>query len=286
MVNQAQLLESVAPEHLRLAVSIYVGILAAGLIVDLLLLCGARLWNVRWSDKVARLQMQPWTWLELGFLVAVLLLVMILSWLFFQPTMRLLAVPAARHEIVWLLWQSAAFHGLGLGLVLLLMRRRWNGAGGDQARRPRALSAGALSYFAAMPVFAFSIAATFVLFVVLGYPISAQDIVRQMSQVRNPWINLYLAFFAIVIAPCFEETVFRGMFLPLLARRLGLGPAVLLSALTFAAIHGHLSSLLPLTVLAIGLALAYLYAGSLLAPIVMHGLFNGVNLLLLQLLTT
>jgi membrane protease YdiL (CAAX protease family) len=89
---------------------------------------------------------------------------------------------------------------------------------------------------------------------------------------------------AAVLAPVFEECLFRGILLPLLARRLGTGAAVLLSSVAFASIHFHLPSLVPLCVVAVGFSLGYLYAGSLWVPIVMHALFNGVNLSLLLLI--
>ena len=88
-------------------------------------------------------------------------------------------------------------------------------------------------------------------------------------------------FFAAVVAPVFEECVFRGIALPLLARALGVGPAVFLSSLLFASIHFHMASMAPLLVIAVAFALAYIYSGSLWVPITMHATFNAVNLALL-----
>jgi len=69
-------------------------------------------------------------------------------------------------------------------------------------------------------------------------------------------------------------------------KRLGAGPAVILSSALFALIHFHVPSFFPLFVLATGLALAYIYTSSLWVPIMMHALFNGINLGLLFLTTT
>ena len=94
-----------------------------------------------------------------------------------------------------------------------------------------------------------------------------------LSQPYGPWTRVAMAAVAVILAPVFEECVFRGIGLPLLARWLGMGPAILLTSLAFAAIHVHLPSLLPLLVIAVGFSLAY---------VTMHALFNAVNLGLLM----
>ena len=69
---------------------------------------------------------------------------------------------------------------------------------------------------------------------------------------------------AVVLAPLFEEVVFRGTLLPVLAARFGSSTAVLLSALVFALAHLSVGELAPLTVLGIGLGLLRLRGGRLL----------------------
>ncbi|MFM7267351.1 MAG: lysostaphin resistance A-like protein [Cyanobium sp.] len=111
----------------------------------------------------------------------------------------------------------------------------------------------------------------------------------------NPMLDLVLtgsdpialacfALTAIVLAPLFEETLFRGVLLPVLGRRLGVFTAVLLSAALFAAAHLSLSEFLPLFVLGCGLGWLRLRSGRLGASVLMHALWNGLtfaNLLLL-----
>ena len=95
---------------------------------------------------------------------------------------------------------------------------------------------------------------------------------------------LLLGFTALVLAPLFEETLFRGVLLPVLARRWGGGWGVLLSAAAFALAHLSLGELLPLFVLGLGLGWLRLQSGRLGASVLMHGLWNGLtfaNLLLL-----
>ena len=103
---------------------------------------------------------------------------------------------------------------------------------------------------------------------------------------QSLWTMLALLGLAMFIAPVAEEILFRGILVPLLMKRLGAGPAVILSSVLFALVHLHAPSFFPLFVLATGLALAYIYTGSLWVPIMMHALFNGMNLAILLLATS
>jgi membrane protease YdiL (CAAX protease family) len=92
------------------------------------------------------------------------------------------------------------------------------------------------------------------------------------------WI---MAGAAVIVAPLVEETVFRGFVYGVLKRYSDTWFAALMSSAMFALAHFHLGSALPLFVLAMGFTLAYERTGSLLVPMVMHALFNGVTLLVL-----
>jgi membrane protease YdiL (CAAX protease family) len=95
------------------------------------------------------------------------------------------------------------------------------------------------------------------------------------------WVRVYLAFFAVVLAPLAEEFVFRGLLFSTAKHfgrpRLGwLGVSFL-----FAAFHGNAPIFLPLFVLALALTWLYEKTGGLLAPVIAHSLFNAGNLGLL-----
>ena len=87
-----------------------------------------------------------------------------------------------------------------------------------------------------------------------------------------------------MLAPLFEETVFRGVLLPVLGRSFGRGWGVFASALVFAVAHLSIGELPPLFVLGLGLALLRLSSGRLLPCVVMHALWNGVTFFNLVLL--
>ena len=100
----------------------------------------------------------------------------------------------------------------------------------------------------------------------------------------QPGVQVYLFAVAIVVAPIAEELLFRGIAFPWMTKRVGVRPAMFLVSLLFAAIHMHVGSLVPLFVISIAFCLAYAYSGSLFVPIIMHSLFNAVNLSIVHLI--
>jgi hypothetical protein len=100
----------------------------------------------------------------------------------------------------------------------------------------------------------------------------------------DPWALLCFGVTAIVLAPLFEETLFRGVLLPVAGRHLGGVQAVVVSAAVFAAAHLSLGELVPLFVLALGLGWLRWSTGRLLPCVLMHALWNGLTFLNLLLL--
>jgi membrane protease YdiL (CAAX protease family) len=95
---------------------------------------------------------------------------------------------------------------------------------------------------------------------------------------------LAFALTAVVLAPVFEETLFRGVLLPVLGRHLGPIVGVLMSALVFATAHLSLGELVPLTVLGIGLGVLRWQSGRLSTSVCLHALWNSLTFLNLVLL--
>ena len=92
------------------------------------------------------------------------------------------------------------------------------------------------------------------------------------------------ALTAIVLAPLFEETLFRGVLLPVVARSFGPAWGVLVSALVFAVAHLSLGELPPLLMLGLGLGWLRWSGGRLSSCVLMHALWNALtfaNLLIL-----
>jgi membrane protease YdiL (CAAX protease family) len=91
-------------------------------------------------------------------------------------------------------------------------------------------------------------------------------------------ISLFF-FTAAVAAPVFEEILFRGFLLPSLTRYVPVWSAIGLSALLFALAHLSLSEVLPLAVLGVVLGYVYTRSRGLLAPILLHSLWNSATMI-------
>lgn len=105
--------------------------------------------------------------------------------------------------------------------------------------------------------------------------------VAQLITDSHSWTRVGFILLAVVVAPLYEELIFRGVFFSFLVRRIGLGGALIGVSTVFALIHFHIPSLLPLFLLSIVLCLTYWRTGSLWANIGVHALFNGVTTLVL-----
>jgi len=88
-----------------------------------------------------------------------------------------------------------------------------------------------------------------------------------------PW----LVALAVVAAPIFEEFIFRGLVFGGLRRSLGLWPAVLASSAIFAIVHPPIA-VMPVFGLGVCAALAYERTGFLLAPMLVHAVYNAAML--------
>ena len=118
----------------------------------------------------------------------------------------------------------------------------------------------------------------------VGDPGGSNPLLELVLGSRDPLALSLLAFTAVVLAPLFEETIFRGALLPVLGRRFGPLPGVLLSGLLFGMAHISIGELAPLTVLGVGLGLLRVSSGRLLPCVLMHGTWNAVTFLNLLLL--
>ncbi|AFY37794.1 Abortive infection protein [[Leptolyngbya] sp. PCC 7376] len=89
---------------------------------------------------------------------------------------------------------------------------------------------------------------------------------------------------ASVLAPLYEEIMFRGFLLPSLTRYLPVWGSIVLSAFLFAIAHLSLSEVLPLMTLGIILGFVYTKSKNILAPMLLHSLWNSGTLLSLFIL--
>jgi hypothetical protein len=168
------------------------------------------------------------------------------------------------------------------GWYLHQRRIGWTETFGLQPTRCRSAAAwGAVFYLAMVPpLWVIGAASTLVLRLV-KVESQPQLLADKLVSSDSSALVALLAGFAIVVAPLFEELFFRGFAYPILKQRLGAVTALVTVSVVFALIHFNLPSMAPLFALSLGLGVVYEMTGSLLAPIVMHALFNAANVAML-----
>jgi hypothetical protein len=107
-----------------------------------------------------------------------------------------------------------------------------------------------------------------------------KELIDLVEKTRGPFALPLLFLTVAVLAPCFEELMFRGFLLPWMSHqwknlRGGMLMALLASGLLFGLIHLQPAALPTLSTLGIVLGLAVLRTGNLLTSILVHGLWNG-----------
>ena len=260
----------------------------AGAAYGLLLLAGGGLgvwgWRrgraipPRWPARIRRLVRRPFSGVDaLGLAAGVVLMTAVAGAV-------LAAMGAAEDEVSprAVMVHSLAVHWTVLLLLALVLRMRglnWRRAFGARgARLARVIGLGAAAYLVMLPSVVLFAAVYRLLLQSLGLDTGMQDVTQVLTGEASPPVRAYLLFLGMFLGPLAEECLFRGVLLPVLARRFGAMAGMLTVSAIFAGIHLHLPSLLPLFVLSVWLCLGYLYAGSILVPVVMHMLFNAVNL--------
>ncbi len=161
-------------------------------------------------------------------------------------------------------------------------------AGGDRSRATgtgASVVAGAVTLVALWPVVAgVSLVSGLVTQIIRGEPVEAiahETLQRLVESPANAWLA-FVAVQVVLVTPVLEEVMYRGILQRTLVKlNLGRWTAILITATVFVVMHAGvvpLHALPPLFVLAVGFGWVYERTGRLTAPIVMHVLFNAINL--------
>ena len=238
---------------------------------------------VRVSELAGRLTARALPWqLVLIFFGIVIGFYLLASWIY------LLMFPQAEIEPHTVIFQTLFFHLPVLGLLGLLFHiagiqgRELFGLYGKKA--PALLGLSAIYYLAALPLLWLCSALYQILLHELGSDFYLQDVAQILTAPATWPVRTALFFIVIIVAPVFEEVVFRGILLPFMVRRAGFWPGIVLISVFFGGLHLHLPSFLPLFLLSVIFSLVYARTQSLLVPIGMHVCFNAVTVILLLLL--
>lgn len=145
----------------------------------------------------------------------------------------------------------------------------------------RALRYGAATLMVVLPIL--SVVSLTWNFVIQAFdvPVVPQDVVTLFTNTRSPFVIAGMLLVACVLAPIYEELLFRAGLYRFCRQRLGRGWALLISGACFGALHGNVAGFLPLAVLGVALALVYEATGSIRVAIIAHGLFNLNTVLIL-----
>jgi len=112
---------------------------------------------------------------------------------------------------------------------------------------------------------------------------SPQRDLQELLRGLSGWGPSLVMFLTVVgLAPFFEELLFRGFLLPVLARGQPMATALVVSALAFGAIHLQPAGLPILSTLGLVLGLAMRHSGSLRTPMLVHACWNGSLFLLIR----
>ena len=109
------------------------------------------------------------------------------------------------------------------------------------------------------------------------YTLDGLDLLRTAMNEGKSYVSLGLWTLplALIAAPLFEEFIFRGLIFGGLRRSFGVWPAALASAALFAILHPAFS-IIPVFVLGMCAALVYERSRSLIAPMIVHAVYNAV----------
>lgn len=263
----------------------YILLLLTGVIT--IVIVGTRMWfqPIKWDRHVSWLKGRPWTW-QIAWRIGLILMILQLAALgLWRLAMAAGWLAGDEPDSFWALIQVLIFHAASFLILAVVIKRRsfsWRGAFGFQRHDLiKRVGQGLACYLAVLPVIFCASLIYHLVLVLIGYPMTVQDVALFFLEPRSFWSVIFLLVLAVVVAPVAEEALFRGVLLPLLMKRLGTGPAIFLTSILFAMIHFHIPSIMPLFVLALAFSIAYIYTESIVVPIVMHALFNGMNLGLL-----
>lgn len=138
--------------------------------------------------------------------------------------------------------------------------------------------------YAIAVVFSANFAVSMAVYSLTGEFPPKQEAVELFGSLENPWEVSLSAVSIAVFAPVAEELVFRGLLYGILKGlwanfRFGAVAAAALSGVLFALIHNDAYVFLPLALMGMCLCFAYERSGSIVSPIIVHSLFNSLNLI-------
>lgn len=149
------------------------------------------------------------------------------------------------------------------------------------ARAGLAIRAGVVTALLMLPVAWLLGQATVLVVEAAGFSAPPQLAVERLRESESSGLKLFIAAFAVLLAPVAEEVLFRGVLYPAVKAMGRPRLALWGTSLLFGFIHFNLMTFVPLVVLALVLVRLYEQTDNLLAPIAAHATFNAANVVVL-----
>jgi len=266
--------------------SVFFILVIAGALIDLQVLLRTKGRLPEWAVRNEWITQRPWDRFDVGIIFLGLMTLMAFAMLLIQIFIGSDKEALQEHEALLFFVQSLILSGAPIVIVNWLLRRKkitWARAFGfrrDGLRKNLALAG--MFYLSVLPVVVLFSMVFHVLMDKIGREVEMQNVVEMLAGTDSPWLLGYLIVLAVCVAPFIEEVLFRGIALPLLSRKFGVLPGIVLVSITFGLLHGQLHAFIPLSFLSFVLCMAYLKTRTLLVPICIHFLFNSVNVCLLM----
>ncbi len=111
-------------------------------------------------------------------------------------------------------------------------------------------------------------------------PVEDQYVVLLLKEADSVGAYLLIALVSCLLAPFAEELFFRGFIYPAFRAKIGIWPAMTLTAVLFGAMHLDLFRLLPLALGGFGLTWLYEKSGSIFTPMIAHAAWNTISFIL------
>jgi membrane protease YdiL (CAAX protease family) len=273
-----ELLVNAEPESQLLYMVMNWALLGGGLLMALLLSLYLRRNKPNSPALTQEMASRSWSTLQVGVLLGTLLLLYLLAsfvGMFFYEDQ----IPFVQLTVTLIIYTIIVI------LITLINRRRggsWKTSCGMGVRQLPKLVISPLLYLAFIPfLMVISKGYHLLLEYFIGSAVELQEVAQIVSQELS-WLQILYMIMAIVVAPIYEELLFRGIIFPFMVKRTGLVGGTFLVSLFFAALHFHLPSVVPLFLLSVALCLAYWRTGSLWVSIGIHTTFNAVSILALN----
>lgn len=266
----------------RILLICYALIFFGGLLVNVLMLSNLSRHVQQWRQAALRFVWRPWGLSEAARVLLAIMVMTVLGWWLALVLAHWGGLQLTEQAGWALVWQSVFSHWSAIFIVLWVMGKygiRWTPGFLHRGWRwHRDVGRGLIAYVAAMPYILLYAALYQVWLQSRGYEPELQDAMRIYAELPAGGVRVYFVFLALMLAPVAEELLFRGVLLPALSRRFGIGAAIVISSALFALMHMHVPGLVPLFLLSIALSVAYIYTQSIIVPIVMHLIFNSISL--------